>query len=165
MSRERHGFSNHRKLVNQLLFQANIEENIKVLHYWPYGNPLVVPIIKGINAERIPWHLVFNYVKHTAIFTRARYSLWFIWVHSLCFGGATWQINSTPSAAYMRQWIGSALVQIMACRQCYVIVNWATRNKLLWNFNQNTKIFIQENSFENVVCEMASILSRPQCVK
>ena len=26
-------------------------------------------------------------------------------------------------------------------------------------------IFIQENAFENVVCQMASILSRPQCVK
>ena len=26
-------------------------------------------------------------------------------------------------------------------------------------------IFIQENALENVVCEMASILSRPQCVK
>ena len=29
---------------------------------------------------------------------------------------------------------------------------------------QNSSIFIQENAFENVVCEMASILSRPQCV-
>ena len=29
----------------------------------------------------------------------------------------------------------------------------------------HTSIFIQENSFENGVCEMASILSRPQCVK
>ena len=30
---------------------------------------------------------------------------------------------------------------------------------------QNWNIFIQENTFENVVCEMASILSPPQCVK
>ena len=29
---------------------------------------------------------------------------------------------------------------------------------------QNTAIFIEENARENVVCEMASILSRPQCV-
>ena len=41
--------------------------------------------------------------------------------------------------------------------------NWC--NKLQWNFNRNSNIFIQENAFENVVCEMASILSRPQCVK
>ena len=26
-------------------------------------------------------------------------------------------------------------------------------------------MFIQENAFENVVCEMSAILSRPQCVK
>ena len=36
--------------------------------------------------------------------------------------------------------------------------------KFQWNFNRNSNIFIQENAFENVVCEMASILSRPQCV-
>ena len=38
------------------------------------------------------------------------------------------------------------------------------RNKLQWNLKQNSCIFIQENAFENVVCEMASILFRPQCV-
>ena len=38
------------------------------------------------------------------------------------------------------------------------------RNKLQWNFNQNSDIFFQENALESVVCEMVSILSRPQCV-
>ena len=52
-------------------------------------------------------------------------------------------------AAYMCQWIGSALVQIMACRffsakplskpSC-VIVNWTLRIKLQWNFNPNFTI-------------------------
>ena len=37
-------------------------------------------------------------------------------------------------------------------------------NKLEWNLNQNLYIFIQENAFENVVWNMAAILSRPQCV-
>ena len=32
------------------------------------------------------------------------------------------------------------------------------------NFNQNSNISIQENAFENVFCEMAAILARPQCV-
>ena len=44
---------------------------------------------------------------------------------------------------------------------------------LIWplgtNFNEILvkipTIFIQENVFENVVCETAAILSRPQCVK
>ena len=31
-------------------------------------------------------------------------------------------------------------------------------------FNRNSNIFVQENAFESVVCEMAVILSRPQCV-
>ena len=44
------------------------------------------------------------------------------------------------------------------------IVNWTLGNQLQWNFNQNSNIFIHENGFESVVCEMAAILSRPQCV-
>ena len=47
---------------------------------------------------------------------------------------------------------------------CWNNVNWTLGNKLQWNFNRNSNIFIQGNAFENVVCEMASILSRPQCV-
>ena len=45
------------------------------------------------------------------------------------------------------------------------MVNWTLRNKLQWKFNRNSKIFIHENAIENVVCEMAAILSQPQCVK
>ena len=44
------------------------------------------------------------------------------------------------------------------------IINWALSNKLQWNFNRNSCIFIPENAFENVVWKMAAILSRSQCV-
>ena len=44
-------------------------------------------------------------------------------------------------------------------------VDWTPRNKLQWNVNRNSYIFIQENPFDNVVWKMASIMSRPQCVK
>ena len=50
-------------------------------------------------------------------------------------------------------------------KQCWIIVNWTLRNKHQWNFNRNSIIFIHENALEHVVCEMASILSRPQCVE
>ena len=33
------------------------------------------------------------------------------------------------------------------------------------NLKRNSCISIQENAFQNVVCEMASISSQPQCVK
>ena len=49
-------------------------------------------------------------------------------------------------------------------KQCWNIVNWTLRNKLQWNLNRNSYIFIHENAFENVVWKMAAILSRPQCV-
>ena len=48
--------------------------------------------------------------------------------------------------------------------QCWNIVNSNLTNKLQWNLKRNSCIFIHENGFENVVCEMASILSRPPCV-
>ena len=48
--------------------------------------------------------------------------------------------------------------------QYWNIVSWTLRNKLKWNFNWNSNIFIHENALQNGVCEMASILSRPQCV-
>ena len=43
-------------------------------------------------------------------------------------------------------------------------INWALRNKLQWNYNQNSCIFIQENVLENVAWEMSAIFCRPQCV-
>ena len=43
--------------------------------------------------------------------------------------------------------------------QCWIIVNWTLRNKRQWNFNQNTKLFIHENASENIIFEMAAILS------
>ena len=83
--------------------------------------------------------------------------------------------SSPPTATYMRQWNGSALVQIMAghlfsvpsyyLNQCWVIVNWSLGNNLQWNFNQNTKLFIHKNAFENIVCEIAVILSIGKWVK
>ena len=88
------------------------------------------------------------------------------------------RINSSPlSAAYMHQWTGSALVQIMACHlfganishhylnRCSHIVNWSLMNKPQWNFNQNTTFFIDENAFQNAVCETVAILSRERWVK
>ena len=49
-------------------------------------------------------------------------------------------------------------------RQCWNIANWTLRNKLKWIFNRDTSIFIEENTFENVVCEVSAILFRPRCV-
>ena len=49
--------------------------------------------------------------------------------------------------------------------QCWIIVNWTRKNKLLWNFNQNAKLSIHENASENIVCKMAPILLRESWVK
>ena len=33
-----------------------------------------------------------------------------------------------------------------------------------WHFNRNSYVFIQENAFENIVCQKSANLSRPQYV-
>ena len=70
----------------------------------------------------------------------------------------------------MRHGIGSALFQIMACRLLRAkplsepMLGYSQldilRNKLQWNFNQNTKLFIHANASESNTCEMTAILSR-----
>ena len=37
-------------------------------------------------------------------------------------------------------------------------------NKLQWNLNPNSYIFIPESAFEKVVWKMAAILCQPRCV-
>ena len=85
----------------------------------------------------------------------------------------TINVNSSPhSAAYVRRWIGSALLQIMVCRlfgtkplsgetfrysQELSPGPLVDRNKLQWNFNQNRKLFIHGIASEYIVCEIAAI--------
>ena len=49
--------------------------------------------------------------------------------------------------------------------QCWNIVSLTLKNKLQWNVNRNSNIFIHENECENVVCEIAALLCRLHCVK
>ena len=55
------------------------------------------------------------------------------------------------------------------CVSKLTIIGWDNRlalpNIFQWKFNQNTTIFIEENAFENVLCEIAYIMPRSQCVK
>ena len=83
----------------------------------------------------------------------------------------SWFISSSPpSATDMHQWIGSALVQIMACRLFGAkplskpMLIFLSIRPLEANFSdffyQNTELSIHKNAFEYNVCEMAAILSR-----
>ena len=42
-------------------------------------------------------------------------------------------------------------------------VNWTLGDIFQRNYNQNKKVFIKQNAFENVVWKMAVVLSWPQC--
>ena len=66
---------------------------------------------------------------------------------------------------WFRKWLVASFMPSHYLNQCSDIVDWTPRNNLQWNLGRNSSIFIQESVFGNVVCKMASILSRPQCVK
>ena len=82
-----------------------------------------------------------------------------------------WCVNSLRSSdAYMRQnkyyhwfsqWLGSWSAPSHYLNQYWNIVNSKLRDKLQWDLQQNSCIFIPKSAFQNVVCEMAAILSRP----
>ena len=54
-----------------------------------------------------------------------------------------------------RWWLVAYSAPSHYINQCWIIINWIHMNKLQWNFNQSTKLFIHENAFE-----MVAILSR-----
>ena len=66
---------------------------------------------------------------------------------------------------WFRYWLVACSASSHCLNKCCLIVNWTLRNKPQWNKNQNTKVFIPVNAFENVVCEMAAIFSRERWVK
>ena len=72
---------------------------------------------------------------------------------------------SELSQQWCRKWLVTWSAPSHYLNHCWIIVDWALKNKIQWNSNQNTKLFIHENAFENVVCEMTAILSRAQCIK
>ena len=78
--------------------------------------------------------------------------------------------SSLPSATYIRQWTGLALVQIMACRLngakplfepvlTYCLLDPKE------HISMKLKYFIQKHALQHVVCEMAAILSRGDEIK
>ena len=77
------------------------------------------------------------------------------WVTHICV--------SKPYHHWIRQWLVAWTVPSRYLNQCWYIVNWILRKK----FQRKLKIsniFIQENAFENAVCEMAFFSSRSQWV-
>ena len=55
-----------------------------------------------------------------------------------------------------RQWLVAWPAPSHYLNQCWNTVNWTPRNKLQWNIHLDSYIFIQENLFENIICEKAS---------
>ena len=79
-------------------------------------------------------------------------SIW--WRHHVCV--------SDLGQHYFRYWLFPYSGNYLD--QCWSVVDTNLRNKFKWNIKRNSYTSIEENTFENVVCEMATILSRSQWV-
>ena len=77
-----------------------------------------------------------------------------------------WHICVSESCQlWFRKWLVAYSAPSHYLNQCWIIYNWTLTYIFQWNFNQNTKLFIHENASENIICEMAAILSRRRWVK
>ena len=100
---------------------------------------------------------------------------WYLILWAMLSHIVLWFNSSRPDDIIWHHGFWQALVQVMACcltapshnlnqSWCICIVNLALRKIFQWDFIQNSNIFIQENAFQNVVCNMAAILFRLHCV-
>ena len=74
--------------------------------------------------------------------------------HTICISGVYIKLNHWGQVHVYALVTKLSSVHL---NRCWNIVNWTRRNKLQWNFNRNSYIFIQENAFENVVWKMAAV--------
>ena len=138
----------HLKLQTQVrVWQLN--ENFCIFGYikylWLWRNQNIVCWEK---SQGILFHIMINRHYHHLILPL---------VSHICI--------SESGQHWLRYWLVVYSAPSHYLNQCWVIVNWILRNKLQWNFNQNTKLFIHKIAFENIVTEMAAILSRGRRVK
>ena len=66
---------------------------------------------------------------------------------------------------WFRQGIVAYSVPSHYLNQCWVMVYWTLLNKIQWHFSQKYNFFNHENAYEDIVCEMAVILSRRRWFK
>ena len=50
---------------------------------------------------------------------------------------------------WFRKWLVAYSAPGHYLNQCWVILNWTLENKLQWNCNKDTKLFVHENVYEN----------------
>ena len=88
-----------------IFLNENVYILVKISLKFVHGGPInKIPSLVQIMV----WHQPGNKPPYDAVMVS-------ILMH-ICITWPQWVNSSTPSAAYMHQWTGSALVQIMACR-------------------------------------------------
>ena len=71
--------------------------------------------------------------------------------------------RQTTRQIWIRQWPVASSAPSHYLYQCYT-VNWIYAEQFQWNSNKITKVYLQQNTPENVICKILAILSRPEYV-
>ena len=123
-------------LVTQKGYRDRCQMHWKYI--WLLNREVLVITGVGVTAHFWKWLIVEitskGYITHWGQVTH-------IWVSKLTF------ISADNGLSPGRR-------QAINLKQCWNIVYWTLRNKFQWNFNRNSKIFIQENAFESAVCKI-----------
>ena len=61
--------------------------------------------------------------------------------------------------------IVTGVTSVVGVPSTHLVVNCTLRNKLQWNFNQDTKLFFHKNASENILCKMGAILCRGRWIE
>ena len=139
-----------------------------------HRGPVNSPHTRAINAENVSiWWRHHGKQKVWTIATPNTYNLPITWTYTYIFdhfnkhiGGnrlhvfPKWVYRTNTGIGLSYNW-KQPLAQAIILNQCWVIViMWTLTSQLQWNFNQNTYLFTHNKASENIVCEMAAILSR-----
>ena len=122
---------------------------------WPQWVNAFKPSMSGQNGHHIA-HGIFQW-----IFEIERCCIQVFWLKLYCAFSDIPIGNNIPISNGSSN--GLSLSHYL--KQCWAIVNWTLGYPLRENLNQNRTNFKHENEFENVDCNMAAILYRPQRVK
>ena len=78
--------------------------------------------------------------------------IWYIWYISAC-------ITTTPNGTinlgqlWLRQWLVAWMAPSQHLNQCWLIIKSTHRHSFQWSFNRIVTSFIQQNTFDNIVCK------------
>ena len=152
---------------NELIDRPNQQTAIWIFHYLIYRKSISQCVKINVQQNKTNENSNFRQFDSYLFFIFCQFADSFIFqfkptgAHLTHWGPVMHMCIGNLSHHWFRWWLVTRSAPSHYLKQCWNIVNWTLGNIFQWNFNT---IFIEENYFENVIWNMAAILSLPQSV-